>query len=57
MDKQGDNLTPIDIAKFAAAYGTWLKRKSDNLKVIIGRDGRVSGEMVTRMVAGTLQKL
>ena len=53
--KTGDNLTPVDIAKFAAAYGTWLKRRGTNHTVIIGRDGRVSGEMVTRMVAGTLQ--
>lgn len=53
--KTGDNLTPIDVAKYAAAYGTWLKRHTDTHTVVIGRDARVSGEMVSKMVAGTLQ--
>ena len=51
----GDNLTPLDIVKFAAAYGTWLKRRKGKLKVVVGRDGRVSGPMVQRLVIGTLQ--
>jgi len=54
--KSGEALTPIDVVKFAAAYGTWLRRTNpQNLKVIIGRDARLSGEMVSRLVAGTLQ--
>ncbi|WP_031528685.1 phosphoglucosamine mutase [Dyadobacter crusticola] len=54
--KSGEALTPIDVVKFAAAYGTWLRRSNpQNSKVIIGRDARLSGEMVSRLVAGTLQ--
>jgi phosphomannomutase len=54
--KSGEALTPVDVVKFAAAYGTWLRRSNpQNLKVIIGRDARLSGEMVSRLVAGTLQ--
>ena len=54
--KSGDALTPIDVVKFAAAYGTWLRRTNpQNFKVVIGRDARLSGEMVSRLVAGTLQ--
>ena len=54
--KSGDALTPIDVVKFAAAYGTWLRRtNTQNLNVVIGRDARISGEMVSRLVAGTLQ--
>jgi phosphomannomutase len=52
-----DNLTPIDITKFAAAYATWLKEHSDcsrKLKVVIGRDARISGAMVSTIVEGTL---
>jgi phosphomannomutase len=55
--KTGENLTPLDIVKFTAAYGTWLKRRSDNHKVIIGRDARISGVMVSNVVTGTLQGL
>ena len=54
--KSGDALTPIDVVKFAAAYGTWLRRTNpQNLKVVIGRDARLSGEMVSKLVAATLQ--
>lgn len=52
-----ENLTPIDIAKFASAYATWLKEQSgytQRLKVVIGRDARISGEMVSTIVEGTL---
>jgi phosphomannomutase len=52
--KTGDNLTPVDIVKFAAAYGTWLTQQSDNKKVVIGRDGRISGDMVSNLVVNTL---
>jgi phosphomannomutase len=49
-----NNLTPLDVVKFAAAYGTWLMQQSGNKKVIIGRDGRLSGEMVKNLVVNTL---
>ncbi len=51
-----DNLTPIDAVKFAAAYGTWLKqqRKKDNYRVVVGRDARISGEMIQSLVMNTL---
>lgn len=52
----GDNLTPIDAVKFAASYGTWLKSYAgkDKLKVVIGRDARLSGEMIQNLVVSTL---
>jgi phosphomannomutase len=50
----GDNLTPPDIVKFAAAYGTWLKEKNARPVVVVGRDGRISGEMVSTLVIQTL---
>jgi len=52
----GENLTPIDAVKFAAAYGVWLKGYSekDKLKVVIGRDARLSGEMIQNLVVSTL---
>ncbi len=52
--KPGENLSPVDIVKFAAAYGSWLKEKNISRKVIIGRDARISGEMVSHLVASTL---
>jgi phosphomannomutase len=53
----GDNLTPLDVVKFAAAYGSWVKKKNATAKVIIGRDARLSGEMVNALVCSTLQGL
>lgn len=54
--KPGENLTPIDAVKFAAAYGIWLKdySKKEKLKVVIGRDARISGEMIQNLVVSTL---
>jgi len=54
--KPGDNLTPLDTVKFAAAYGTWLKqqRNKDSYRVVIGRDARISGNMVQQLVMNTL---
>lgn len=53
--KINDNLTPIDAVKFAAAYGSWLKQSAaGRLKVVIGRDARISGEMVSQLVGSTL---
>ncbi|MDH4092419.1 MAG: phosphoglucosamine mutase [Cyclobacteriaceae bacterium] len=53
----GENLTPVDIVKFASAFGTWLKNKDGVTKIIIGRDARPSGEMVSTLIASTLQGL
>lgn len=51
----GDALTPLDAVKFAAAYGTWLKENNPGkLKVVIGRDARLSGEMISNLVVSTL---
>ncbi|SFC91021.1 phosphomannomutase [Flexibacter flexilis DSM 6793] len=55
--KTGDALTPLDIVKFTAAFGTWILKTTGNNKVVIGRDARPSGEMVNRIVVGTLQGL
>lgn len=55
-----DGLTPLDIVKFTSAYGTWLKSNNtnvDKLKVVVGRDARISGEMVKNICIGTLQGL
>ena len=51
-----DGLTPVDAVKFAAAYGTWLKAANPNqkLKVVIGRDARISGQMISNLVVSTL---
>lgn len=51
-----ENLTPIDAVKFAAAYGTWLKeqRNKDTYRVVVGRDARISGEMIQNLVMNTL---
>ena len=50
----GDNLTPLDIVKFTSAYGIWIKRHSDNNKIVVGRDARISGSMVQSLVMNTL---
>ncbi|CAN5459565.1 phosphoglucosamine mutase [soil metagenome] len=53
--KPGETLSPLDTVKFTAAYGTWLlKHQPENKKVVIGRDGRISGEMIQRLVISTL---
>lgn len=50
----GEALTPLDIVKFTAAYGIWATQRSKNKKIVIGRDARISGEMVSHLVIGTL---
>lgn len=54
--KPGDALTPIDAVQFAAAYGSWLKLRfpSQRLKIVVGRDARISGEMISQLVTNTL---
>ncbi|MFA5131555.1 MAG: phosphoglucosamine mutase [Patescibacteria group bacterium] len=55
----GDNLTPSDILKFALAYGLFIKKnfKKINIKIVIGRDARISGEMISDIVVGALSGL
>lgn len=56
--KVGEGLSPVDVVKFTAAYGTWLlQNDNSNKKVIVGRDGRISGAMVQNMVVSTLNAL
>ncbi|MEM6515051.1 MAG: phosphoglucosamine mutase [Bacteroidota bacterium] len=52
----GENLTPIDAVKFAAAYGVWIKqqREKENYRVVVGRDARISGAMIQNLVMNTL---
>ena len=55
--KVGEGLTPLDIVKFTAAYGYLCRGQSENKKIVIGRDARTSGRMVSKIVASTLQGL
>ncbi|MDP4249249.1 MAG: phosphoglucosamine mutase [Bacteroidota bacterium] len=56
--KPNENFTPLDIVRFTAAYGTWIKEtQSASKKIVIGRDGRISGEMVRNLVVSTLNGL
>jgi len=57
--KTGESLTPVDIVKFAAAFGSWMKKRSPggNLSMVIGRDARRSGPMVSGLVITTLRSL
>ncbi|MHA6726556.1 phosphoglucosamine mutase [Chryseobacterium sp. A301] len=54
-----ENLTPLDVVKFTSAYGTWLQNSNQkrNLKIVVGRDARISGSMVSSLVSATLQGL
>jgi phosphomannomutase len=54
--KSGEGLSPLDIVKFTAAFGTWISKGSDKkrIKMVVGRDARISGEMVNHVVNGTL---
>ena len=57
--KVNDNLTPLDVVKFASAFGTWLQNNKNrkDLTLVIGRDARISGQMVSSLVSSTLQGL
>ena len=55
--KTADNLTPIDAVKFTSAYGAFIKNRNKgktDIKVVIGRDARISGKMISSLVANTL---
>jgi phosphomannomutase len=56
--RSGEGLSPLDVVKFASAYGQWAKqRHNGRIKVVVGRDARISGEMVNNLVVGSLQGL
>lgn len=55
--KSGEALTPMDIVKYTAAFGTIIKQDKENAKIVVGRDARISGDMVNRLVTGTLISL
>jgi len=56
--RPAETLSPLDVVKFTAAYGSWLlKENPDNKKVVVGRDGRISGLMVQSLVNSTLTGL
>lgn len=56
--RSGDGLTPLDVVKFTAAFGQWVRQRNpEKQTIVIGRDGRLSGEMVSKLVAATLQGL
>src|SRR5690554_5338720 len=54
--KPGEGLSPLDVVKFTAAYATWAKEQSsaNQLKIVVGRDARISGEMIGSLVVATL---
>jgi phosphomannomutase len=53
----GEGLTPVDVVKFSAAFGTWVLQTTGIKTIIVGRDARLSGEMVNKLVCATLQGL
>ncbi|WP_242923727.1 phosphoglucosamine mutase [Pontibacter liquoris] len=55
--KVGEGFTPVDIVKYAAAFGTWVLQTTGNNVLVVGRDARLSGEMVNKLVCATLQGL
>ena len=57
--KPGESLSPVDVVKFTAAFGTWILRRQNYKKtaIVTGRDGRITGNLVSNLVASTLQCL
>lgn len=53
----GTSLSPIDVVKFTASYGAWVRENGKGNQIVLGRDGRISGEMVRNLVVSTLQSL
>lgn len=59
-DNEGEGLSPIDIVKFTASYSQWVKEQNKpgtRLRIVVGRDGRMSGAMVEHLVLGTLMSM
>jgi phosphomannomutase len=57
--KAGDGLSPVDVLKFTSAYGAWIQKSHPGVKcnIVIGRDARISGQMVSGLVSSTLMSL
>lgn len=55
--RPGEGLTPMDVVRFTAAYGNLLSKKSNSKKVVVGRDARISGEILNQLVTATLNSL
>ena len=55
--RAGEGLTPVDVVKFTAAFGTWVQQTTGLSTIIVGRDARLSGDMVNKLVCATLQGL
>jgi len=57
--KSGDNLTPLDVVKFTSAFGIWIQKKANkkDVNLVIGRDARISGKVVSDIASSTLQAL
>ena len=53
----GISLSPLDVVRFTAAFGTWLLQQGSAKRIVVGRDGRISGEMVQQLVMQTLSAL
>ncbi len=53
----GDNLTPQDVVECTAAFGHWVKAQTANPKIVIGRDARISGEIISQLVSNTLRSV
>ena len=54
--RNDEGLHPVNIVKFTAAFASWIRQnsKNNNLKLVVGRDARISGEMVSSLVTGTI---
>ncbi len=52
--RTGENLTPLDVVRFTAAFGSWLPQQDTLKKIVVGRDGRISGSLVQNLVTNTL---
>lgn len=57
--KPGESLSPVDIVRFTSAYGTWIIRRNKypETRIVVGRDARTTGKMVSNLVISTLQSL
>ena len=58
--KPGEGMNPLDLVKFTSAFSQWLKMQTDDkkeLKVVVGRDARISGEMLNRIVTATFSAM
>ena len=56
--RSGENLTPVDIVKFSAAFGSWIKSRNKNAQhMVVGRDARISGPVVSSLVISTLRSM